>query len=453
MGHSRPMDMPEVHYARSGGVAVAYQVVGEGPQTLLYSPPITNLYSLWQLPLAESFLRRLSEVVRVVVFNPRGTGLSDRPPRVTLESRMDDVNAVLDASGCARAAIFGVDASANVCALFAATYAERCDRLALFMPQARTVRSHSYPYGVPEDALLEWMRKTRESWGERDFLEDFARQLFDTALTEDQAFLDWFVWERRLAASPAAAAEFVRMAMETDITDVLGSIRVPTLVMHPQAQVWRDSARHVADRIPQAVVVELGRAGRWVYSDDVADALLSFLRGEPAPWVPDSVLATVLFTDLVGSTERAAELGNRGWREVLERHHARVRSELGRYRGTEVDSAGDGFFCRFEGPARAIACARRIVEGAGELGLQVRAGIHTGECELVGEKIAGISVVTGSRISSLAASGEVLVSSTVKDLVAGSGFTFEDRGEHELKGVPGTWTLYAVASSAEGTSN
>ena len=215
----------------------------------------------------------------------------------------------------------------------------------------------------------------------------------------------------------------------------MGSIRVSTLVLHRQPH--RDEARYVAARIPQATVVELGGEGVWLYADDVADAVLSFLRGEALPSVPDSVLATVLFTDLVGSTERAAELGDRGWRDVLDRHHARVRSELGRYRGTEVDSAGDGFFCRFDGPARAIACASRIVEGANELGLEVRAGIHTGECELVGDKIAGISVVTGSRISSLAGPGEVLVSSTVKDLVAGSGFAFEDRGEHDLKGVPG----------------
>jgi class 3 adenylate cyclase len=442
------MDIPEVHYARSGGVAIAYQVMGDGPQTLIYAPPVTNLYSLWELPRAASFLRRLSDDMRVAVFNPRGTGLSDRPPNLTLESRTEDVNAVLDAIGCERASIFGADVSANVCALFAATYPERCDRLALFFPHARAVRSDSYPYGPTEEQALEWLRQWRSSWGDRDHLESFARALFDPALSEEEGFLDWFVRERRLAASPAAAAEFARMAMDTDITGVLGSIRVSTLVMH---RADGGQARYVADHIPRAMVVELGGEGRWVYADDVADALLSFLRGDTAPWVPDSVLATVLFTDLVGSTEHAAELGDRAWRDILERHYARVRSELGRYRGTEVDSAGDGFFCRFEGPARAIACARRIVEGATELGLQVRAGIHTGECEVVGEKIAGISVVTGSRISSLAASGEVLVSSTVKDLVAGSGFAFEDRGEHELKGVPGVWKLFVVASG-EGAS-
>ena len=438
------MSTPEVHYARSGGVAIAYQVVGDGPQTLVYAPPVTNLYALWELPRAASFLRSLSEEARVVVFNPRGTGLSDRPANLTLELRTDDINAVLDGIGCARAAIFGADVSANVCALFAATYPERCDRLALFLPHARAVRTDSYPYGMTKEHALEWLRERRRSWGDRDHLESFARAHFDPALTEEEGFLEWFVRERRLAASPAAAAEFARMALDTDITGVLGSIRVSTLVLH---RADGDEARYVADRIPGAVVVELGGAGRWVYATDVADALRSFLRGETESSVPTSVLATVLFTDLVGSTQHAARLGDRAWRDVLERHHAHVRSELGTYRGTELDNAGDGFFCRFDGPARAIACARRIVEGASEIGLQVRAGIHTGECEVVGEKLAGISVVTGSRISSLAASGEVLVSSTVKDLVAGSGFGFADRGEHGFEGVPGVWKLYAVAPS------
>jgi class 3 adenylate cyclase len=439
------MDMPEIQYARSGGVAIAYQVLGGGPQTIVYAPPVTNLYSLWELPRAASFLRRLSEAARLVVFNPRGTGLSDRPSNMTLESRADDLNAVLDAIEQRRATIFGGDVSANVCALFAASFPERCDRLVLFVPAARSLRSDSYPYGGTEEQALEWIREWRASWGDRDQLEQLARALFHPEITEEEGFLDWFVKERRLAVSPAAAVEFARMAMASDITAVLGSIRVSTLVLHRQQR--REEARYVAARIPHATVVELGGDGVWLYADDVTDAVLSFLGGEAVPSVPDSVLATVLFTDLVGSTDRAAELGDRRWRGVLERHHAQVRSELGRYRGTEVDSAGDGFFCRFDGPARAIACARRIVEGANELGIEMRAGIHTGECEIVGEKIAGISVVTGSRISSLAASGEVLVSSTVKDLVAGSGVVFEDRGEHDLKGVPGRWRLYAVASS------
>jgi class 3 adenylate cyclase len=356
---------------------------------------------------------------------------------------MDDVNAVLEAVGSERATFFGADVSANVCALFAATYPERCDRLALFVPHARAVRSDSYPYGPTREEALEMIRAWRHTWGTRDFLEEFARALFDSELTEEEGFLDWFVKERRLAACPASAAEFARMASDTDLTDVLGSIRVSTLVMYREPA--GEQARYVADRIPRSKLVGLGGEGRWLYTDDAADAFLSFLRGEVTPAVPDSVLATVVFTDLVGSTERAASLGDRAWREVLSHHHADVRRELARYRGGEVDSAGDGFFCRFDGPARAIACARAIIDGAKKLDLDIRAGIHTGECKLVGGKVAGIAVVTGARISSLAAPGEVLVSSTVKDLVAGSGLSFDERGEHELKGVPGQWRLYAVA--------
>jgi pimeloyl-ACP methyl ester carboxylesterase len=339
--------MPDVHYARAGGVAIAYQVVGEGPQTLVYVPPVTNLYSLWELPRAASFLRRLSEEARVVVFNPRGTGLSDRPHNMTLESRVDDLNAVLDAIEQERATIFGGDVSANVCALFAASFPERCDRLVLFVPHARALRSDSYDYGATEDEAMEGIREWRTSWGDREQLESFARALFHPEITEEEGFLDWFVKERRLAASPAAAVEFARMAAATDITAVLGSIRVSTLVLHRQSD--RDTARYVAARIPHATIVELGGEGVWLYAEDVADAVLSFLRGEAVPSVPDSVLATVLFTDLVGSTQRAAELGDRDWRDVLERHHAQVRSELGRYRGTEVDSAGDGFFAASTG--------------------------------------------------------------------------------------------------------
>jgi class 3 adenylate cyclase len=239
--------------------------------------------------------------------------------------------------------------------------------------------------------------------------------------------------------------------METDIVGILSSIRVPTLVLHrpddpTNVTDGAGPAHLVAERVRGSRKVVLGSDGS-TFSEEAVDAILEFLGGEAPRPVPDSVLATVLFTDLVGSTERAAELGDRAWRDLLTRHHADVRRELARFRGEEVDTAGDGFFCRFDGPARAMACARAIVEGAREHDLAVRSGIHTGECELVGDKIAGIAVVTGARISSVAAPGEVLVSSTVKDLVAGSGFSFDDRGEHELKGVPGTWRLYAVAGA------
>ncbi len=433
------MDVPDVSYARAGGVAIAYQVVGDGSRDLVYSPHLADIYSLWLTPHVRPFLDRLAREVRLIAFNPRGTGLSDRPQHVTLEARMDDFGSVMEAMGSKRATLLGLGTSANACALFAATYPERCDRLVIVRPYPRGLRSDSYPYGRTEEEWLTNLREVREDWGNRAFLEAYV--LFhEPALADDAEELDRMVWQARLAVSPSAAADFLRVGMETDITDVLRSIRVPTLVLHRDDE--RGVADYVSERIDDVQVVELPSLG--VYADEVADVILDFVRGEIRPAIPDSVLATVLFTDLVGSTERAAELGDRHWRELLERHYAVVRSELARYRGTEIDTAGDGFFCRFDGPARAITCATKIVLGARELGLEVRAGIHTGECELVGEKIAGIAVVTGARISAAAAGGEVVVSSTVKDLVAGSGFAFEDRGEHELKGIPGQWRLYAV---------
>lgn len=348
------MDVPDVRYARAGGVAIAYQVVGDGSRSLLYVPARTNLYTLWLSPIAKRFLDRLSQEVRLIVINPRGTGLSDRPRNVTLEARMDDVNAVLDAIGSERAALYGAAESANVCALYSATYPDRCERLALYSPYARSVRTYSYPYGRDEEEWRAHLRDVRDRWGDRDFLEEVAR-VIDPALVEDERVFDWWVWYQRLSLSPMAAVDFARMQMDTDITDVLGSIRVPTLVLHDGRN--RGQARYVADRIPGAEAIELGGESWTAYSDDVAAAILAFARGEASPVVPESVLATVLFTDLVGSTERTAEVGDRRWRELLQQHQASVRSELGRYRGTEVDTAGDGFFCRFDGPARAIARA------------------------------------------------------------------------------------------------
>ena len=439
------MDVPDVRYARAGGVAIAYQVVGEGPHTLVFSPHLCDLLTIWLNPHVRQFLDVVAARLRLVVFNPRGTGLSDRPRNATLEARMDDIAAVLDAVGSPRASLFGISTSANACALFAATYPERVERLILAVPFPRGIRDESYPWSFSEEQWLDWLRQVRDRWGDREFLEAWGREVEPSA-TEDPEVAELFVWQHRLGLSPGAAADWIRMSMETDIVDVLGAIRVPTLVLHRPDDPNRGeaSARFVAERIRDAQVLELRTKAGSPFSTESAEAIVGFLEGEARPEVPDSVLATVLFTDLVNSTSRAATLGDRAWSELLGRHHADVRRELGIHRGQEVDTAGDGFFCRFDGPARAIACARRIVEGARDHELEVRAGVHTGECELVGEKIAGIAVVAGARISSLAAPGEVLVSRTVRDLVAGSGFAFEERGEHELKGVPGTWSLYAA---------
>jgi class 3 adenylate cyclase len=307
---------------------------------------------------------------------------------------------------------------------------------------ARAVKTEDYPYGLEPDAWREQLREIRQLWGERDY---FAQQARGANPSADEAFVDWFVTCQRFNASPGAALNFYRVLGETDLRDVLASISVPTLVLHGPAQ--RDEMLDVTRRVPDARSVAL-RADTLIETfGDIARETQAFVEGAEGDRIPDSVLATVLFTDLVGSTERAAELGDRAWRDLLTSHHEDVRRELVRFRGDELDSAGDGFFCRFDGPARAIACAQAIVADARTRDLDVRAGIHTGECELVGEKLAGISVVTGARVSALAGPGEVLVSQTVKDLVAGSGFDFGDRGEHELKGVPGIWRVYAVIRS------
>jgi class 3 adenylate cyclase/pimeloyl-ACP methyl ester carboxylesterase len=431
------MEIPDVRYARAGRVAVAFQVVGDRPRTLLFSPPLSDLYSIWAAPFTRPFLDRLAAALRLVVFNPRGTGFSDKPRDISLEARMDDIVAVLESLDVDRVSHLGNWIGANTCALFAASYPERCERLVLQHVAPRGTASHDYPYGASEEWALEWIREVRAHYGEREFLEQWARSV-DPSVTETPEALDWFVWQRRMAASPSAAAEWTRVHMETDITDVLSAIRTPTLLMHRDPD--REIAAFVAQRFKDARTLEV----RSVFSEEASTAILEFIKGETLPVVPDSVLATVLFTDLVGSTERAAAVGDRRWREMLEAHHRVVRRDLNRYRGVEIDTAGDGFFCRFDGPGRAIACARAIIESTRELDLEVRAGIHTGECQVIGDKIAGVAVNAGSRIADTALPGEVLVSSTVRDLVAGSNFAFEERGEHKLKGVPGYWRLYAV---------
>lgn len=445
------MDVPDVRYARASGVAIAYQLVGEGPTTLVFSPQVSDLFTMWLSGRSRAFLERLAADVRVVLLNPRGTGLSDRPRNVTLEARMDDITSVLDDIGVRRASLMGISTSANVCALLAATHPERVERLVLAHPFPRAIRSDDFPWGLDEEGWLESIRENRQRWGDRDFMEAYARNVAPDVVADPEE-LDVFVWQGRLAISPAAAADWVRLGMETDIVDILGSIRVPTLVLHRPGDPANPSqgaapAHFVADRIRDSRTLALHADQSSPFSLEAADAILSFLQGEARVAVPNSVLATVLFTDIVGSTERAAAIGDRAWRELLSRHQADVRRELVRFRGEEVDTAGDGFFCRFDGPARAIACARAIIEGARELDLDVRSGIHTGECELMRDKIAGIAVITGARISSLAAPGEVLVSSTVRDLVAGSDLSFLERGEHELKGIPDALRIYAVAFS------
>jgi class 3 adenylate cyclase len=431
--------VPDVQYAQSGDVSIAYQALGEGPPDLVFLPFLANIYTLWQQPRFAEFGRLLAIGRRLVVVNPRGVGLSDRPRGFTVESRMDDIRAVMDDVGSERAAVLGIAEQGATCAVFAASYPDRVERLILYLPWGRLRDLYD------EDRQPEHLHREREKWGRRDFLEEYARTI-NPQWADDAEYVNWFVWHHRLTASPAAWVEFRRMQLDLDITDVLPAIRVPTLVL--AKDFMRRAGEAVASEIPNCeLLVVPGRGGAIHENDYTVEAIEAFLAGAQQQRIPDSVLATVLFTDLVGSTERAVELGDRAWRDLLERHNEAVRRELERYRGVEVDTAGDGFFARFDGPARAIACARAITERVPELGLQVRAGIHTGECERVGEKIAGLAVNVGARVSGAAGPGEVLVSGTVKDLVAGSGIEFEDRGAHELKGVPGEWRLYAVAGA------
>ncbi|HEU6443964.1 MAG TPA: adenylate/guanylate cyclase domain-containing protein [Gaiellaceae bacterium] len=432
------MDVPDVSYAWSGDVAIAYQALGEGPQDLVLLPFLANIYTLWQAPRFEDFGRRLATGRRLIVVNSRGVGLSDRPRGFTVESRMDDIRVVMDDARSERATLIGWAEQAATCAFYAATYPDRVDRLVLSNPwgwrfsRDRAAREHA----------LKEAHEERERWGRRDYLETLAARI-NPQWAEDREYVDWFVWHHRLTASPAAWLEFRRMQIDLDLTDVLPTIRVPTLVLS-KAHV-REEGERIAEAIPDCQFVLVpGQGGAMQENDYSAEAIEVFLAGEAQLRIPDTVLATVLFTDLVGSTERAAALGDRSWRELLERHNTVVRRELERFRGVELDTAGDGFFASFDGPARAIACACAIVEQVRALGLEVRAGIHTGECERIEGKLGGIAVPIGARIMGLARDGEVLVSGTVKDLVAGSGLEFEDRGVHELKGVPGGWKLFAV---------
>jgi class 3 adenylate cyclase len=441
---------PETRYAKSGDVNIAYQVAGEGPLDLVYVPGwVSNIEAMWEEPASARFLERLASFSRLILFDKRGTGLSDRVPNnelPMLEQRMDDVRAVLDAAGSERTALFGHSEGGNMCVLFAATYPERTISLVTLAVFAKRIRSEDYPWAPTAEEREATARDVEGRWGvlSREDVEYYAPSRVD-----DEQFVHRLAGYLRRSASPGAAAALLRMNSQIDVRHVLPTIQVPTLCLHRVGDhdVNVDEGRYIASRIPGANFVELPGADHWIWAGDVdalADAIEEFLTGARPPRELDRVLATVLFTDIVGSTKTAAELGDRRWRELLSAHDDTVRRELERYRGREVDTAGDGFLATFDGPARAVRCATSIGEAVQGLGLDIRSGVHTGECELDGEKVRGIAVHTGARVAALAGPGEVLVSSTVKDLVSGSGLEFEDRGEHELKGVPGEWRIYAV---------
>ena len=436
------MEMPDVNYARSGDVAVAYQVIGDGPLDVVLVPDwISNLVWAWHTPYWRNFYERLGSFARLIVLDKRGTGLSDRPHFFPdMETRIDDLRAVLDATGTERAAIVASHEGCWMASLFAATYPERTRSLALYHPWI----------GASDDRLYvdseEDLRELRDQWGTNDFVDQQLRPA--PSLAADKEFRLWYRDEMRLSASPSSAYAYWKSIRELDFRDIYPAVRVPTLVLYrdyrPEA---RDMYGDVARLIPDARLVELqGKDYLGIFLEEPAREIEAFLRDLPVREKTDRVLTTVLFTDLVGSTERLATLGDAGWRELVGRHHELVRRTLSRYRGTEIDTAGDGFYATFDGPARAIRCAREIQAEIADLGMATRAGVHTGECEIIDGKPGGLAVVVGSRISAAAEDGEVLVSGTVKDLVAGSDIAFRERGEQALKGVPGKWRLYAVES-------
>ena len=443
--------MPDVAYARSGDVAVAYQVIGDGPADIVFLRGTSgDLVSTWEQPLLVRHVEGLAANGRLIMLDRRGTGLSDRPRDVqSAESTMDDIRAVMDAAGSERAVLWtGANATA-IAVLFAATYPERTAGLVLFDPMVVGTRSAEYPWGRTADEWRAQLAEVRGRWGSRSYFEELART-WAPEVADDPAFVDWFVWHMRRSMSPGAALTSYRTTMDLDIRDVLAAVRVPTLILpHPASP---GPGHFLAARIRGSELValpELRGFYTWVV-DDVHRATMEATRGFVSRLtdrgVAERVLATILFTDIVGSTEMAERLGDTAWRELIERHHAIVRRELARFRGRELDTAGDGFFASFDGPARAVQAAASLREPLREIGLEIRAGLHTGEFEVSDGKIVGIAVSIGARISSLAQAGEILVSSTVKDLVGGSGLRFEDRGEHQLKGVTEPWHLFALAT-------
>jgi pimeloyl-ACP methyl ester carboxylesterase len=441
-----PSVNPETRYARSGEVSIAYQVVGDGPRDLILVPGwLSNIEVLWEEPAVARFLRRLASFSRLILFDKRGTGLSDRFGALTdLETRMDDVRAVMDAVGSERAALCGYSEGGVMCALFAATYPGRTTALITIGSYARIKPGPEYPWGRALGEHENFLEVIQKGWGGPVGLD-----LRAPTFAHDERVRQWWARYLRMSASPAAAVELVRVNYEIDVRHALSSIRVPTLLLHSVGDMAIDvhHSRYMAQAIAGAKYVELPGADHLPWGTDanaILDEIEEFLTGSRQAPEPDRILATILFTDIVGSTERAATLGDNRWRDLLESFYDVVRKELPRFRGVEVGTVGDGVLATFDGPARGVRCACAIAEEIRPLGIDIRAGLHTGECEMIGDDVRGIAVHIGARVAALAGAGEVLVSSTVKDLVAGSGLRFADRGNQALKGIPGEWRIYVV---------
>jgi class 3 adenylate cyclase len=441
------VEAPETRYAKNGDVSIAYQVAGDGPVDLVVVPTwFNNIDLLWEEPSVARFFERMASFSRLVLFDRRGTGLSDpvaEPPG--LEEQMDDVIAVMDAAGVERAAVMGQLEGGAMSALFAATHPERVTHLVLYATFARVTAAEGYEWAPTKEERNARLGDMFDTWGTGERLPVFA-----PSLVGDKSMQRWMARFERGSAPPGIVRPFVEAMGDLDVRSVLPSIRVPTLVMQRTHDPFLD-IRHsefLVENIPGAKFVQLPGHDNLILSgdvDSVLDEMEEFITGErPSSREPDRALATVMFTDIVGGTERAAEIGDRRWRDLLETHYGVIRNQINRFQGREVKTMGDGFLATFDGPARAIRCATASTDNVRSLGLDIRAGLHTGEVEVMGDDVGGMAVHIGARVGAKATAGEVLVSSTVKDLVVGSGFEFAERGTHELKGVPGEWRLFAV---------
>jgi class 3 adenylate cyclase len=442
------MERPKTRYARSGGLNIAYQVVGDGPIDLVHIPgAMSHLDLQWEHPGYARFIRRLSSFARVIVYDKRGTGLSDPLSEApSLEERIDDARAVMDELEVGDAAVFGCSEGATLAAFLAATYPERVSAAVLYGAFARARPDPpDYPWGWDDWTIQVYTEGAVEAWGE-----GWTLNLLAPSFLADESEREWWGRLERASVSPSQMLVYLAANMELDIREVLPSVQAPTLLLHRAGDmVPIEGARYIAERVPGARLVELAGDDHWPWlldPDEVCDHVERFLTGTRRAPEPDRVLATVMFTDIVASTERAAQVGDRRWRELLEAHEDLIRRELERHQGREVKTTGDGFLATFDGPARAVRCANAAAEEVRRLGVDIRVGLHTGECELRNSDIGGIAVHIGARVMGVAEPGEVLVSSTVKDLTVGSDIAFDDRGEHELKGVPGEWRLFAATA-------
>ena len=450
------MKAPPVHYAKSGNVEVAYQVVGEGPIDILMTPgSISNLDIYWEEPSFARFFKALTRIGRLILFDKRGTGLSDRvADAATLEERIDDIRAVMDGARSSRAVILGLSDGATMGILFAATYPDRTAGLVVYGGSARWTRSPDHPWLPPREEFLTYLasEEKESTFGSQDFVEEGIAAMAPSR-SNDSAFKEWFGRLRRSGSSPSASRALARLNMDVDVRDVLPAIHVPTLVLHATGDrdVSVESGRYIAKHVPGATLVEFSGIDHMFMVDPdalafVVSEIRKFAKSLTTGPGLDRQLTTVLFTDIVDSTRTASKLGDQAWGKILDRHWREVRSEISRFQGREIKTLGDGILASFDGPTRGVRCACAIRDKVRSAGIEIRAGLHTGECVLSGSDLQGVAVNLAHRIMEKAGTGQVLVTSTVRDLTVGSGIQFRDRGQATLKGIEGKWHLLEVES-------